>query len=159
MAKTFPVSEKRRCPYGAGYVRALSSSLRGFMSTQQEAAKVQRRCGSRLLRIWSVALAVLLVTAATACMSHPAEHAHDLPHPLLCLDAQGAIAERQTTLSPLAISHLLSPSPKFSAPVAWHSVTDMRRILGQVAQAHQLRWALHQLPVPILRALLTVLRL
>jgi hypothetical protein len=102
---------------------------------------------------------VLLVAAATACMSHPAAHDHDLPHPLLCLDAQGATAEGQTTLSRLAASRLLSPSAKFSALVAWHGVIDMPHILQQVAQAHRLRWTLHPLPVPILRALLAVLHL
>jgi hypothetical protein len=120
---------------------------------------VRRRCGNRVLRIWSVALAVLLVTAATACMSHPDEHAHNVPHPLLCLDAQGTMAEGQTTLRQLATSHLLSPSPKVSALVASHGVIDMHHILEQVAQAHRLRWALHQLPLPILLALLAVLRL
>jgi hypothetical protein len=112
-----------------------------------------------VLRIWSVAMAVVLVAVATACMSHPAEHDHDLPHPLLCLDAQGAMAEGQTTLSQLAASLLLSPSPKFSALVAWHGVIDMPQILEQVAQAHQLHWALHQLPVPMFRVLLAVFRL
>jgi hypothetical protein len=104
-------------------------------------------------------MAVLLVAAVTACMSHPAAHDHDLPHPLLCLDAQGAMAEGQTTLSQRAASHLRSTSPKFSALVAWPGIIDMPHILEPMAQAHRLRWALHQLPVPMLRALLAVLHL
>lgn len=119
---------------------------------------MRRRCGSRVLRIWSVAMAVLLVAAATACMSHPAEHDHDLPHPILCLDAQVAI-EGQTILRQFAASSLPPSSLKFSLLGASSAGINILQILEQEAQDHPLHWALHHLPRPILRALLAVLHL
>jgi hypothetical protein len=103
-------------------------------------------------------MAVLLVAAATACMSHPAEHDHDLPHPFLCLDAQVGI-EGQTILRQFATSGLSPSSLKFSLLGASSAGVNILQIVEQEAQDYPLRWALHQLAIPVLRALLAVLHL
>lgn len=68
---------------------------------------MRRWCKAPALRIWGVGMAVLLVVTATACMSHSDAHEHDLPHPLLRLDAQVAIAKGRAHLRQFAASSLL----------------------------------------------------
>jgi hypothetical protein len=103
-------------------------------------------------------MAILLVVTATACMSHSDAHAHDLPHPFLCLDAQVAIAEGRAHLRQFAVSGLPS-SLTFSTLAPLSAGVNTLRVVEQEAKDHPLRWALHQLPIPILRALLAVLHL
>jgi hypothetical protein len=120
---------------------------------------VPRWSDDRALRIWSIGLAVLLVVTATACMSHSDAHAHDLPHPLLCLDAPSAMAEGRAPLRQFAVSTPFQSFLKYSALIALSPGIPLLSIVEQGAQDHPLRWALYHLFTPTLRARLPVLRL
>jgi len=104
-------------------------------------------------------LAVWLVVTATACMSHADAHAHALHHPLLCLDAPGAIAEGHTLLRQLMLSRPLQSFLKYSALMALTPGMPLLHVVEQKAQYVSLVWPLSDIPRQSLRALLAVLHL
>ena len=104
-------------------------------------------------------MTLLLVAAATACMSHLAGHGHDLPHPLPCLDAQGAIPERQTPLRQFAVSSSLPAFLKYFSLIVLSWEVAILHIVEQEVHDHPLLWPLSHLPRHTLRALLAVLHL
>jgi hypothetical protein len=129
----------------------------GHTCARREATKVRRWCKDRALRIWGIGLAVLLVVTATACMSH--SDAHDLPHPLLCLDTPCAIIEGQTPLRQFAASRPLQFFLKYAALIVLSPGISILHIAEQEAQDHPLFWPLHHLRRHSLRALLAVFHL
>jgi hypothetical protein len=152
-------SRGRPPPQRSVLVRPSGVIAGGHVCIRREAMKVRRSCHTRARHIWGIGLAVLLVVTATACMSHAEAHAHDLPHPLLCLDAPGALSEGQTLLRQFVASGPLRSFPTYAACIAYFPGMALRHIAGEEAKDHPLLWFLSQLPRERLRTLLAVLHL
>jgi hypothetical protein len=120
---------------------------------------VRRQCSACVRCIWGFGLTLLLVVTATACVSHADAHAHDLPHPFLCLDAPGAITEGQTLLRQFIVNSPLRSFLKYSALIAWSPGMTILHTVEEEAKDHPLVWSLSHLPSQPFRTLLAVLHL